>query len=115
MLGSGKGPCEEPFADIIDCLLGRVAHVFGVEAVIAELVHHDFVCREIVGRVSWVHAEVHRTSVEEVVDAKKKSGFSDLVAVGSVLEVAYWADCEDQLLSVTKRGDSDKGFSDFWR
>ena len=113
MLGSGEGPCEEPFADIIDCLLGRVAHVLGVEAVIAELVHHDFVCREIVGRVSWVHAEVRRISSEEVIDAKKKSGFADLVAMGSVLEVAYWADSEDQLLSWTKRGNPRKGFSDF--
>ena len=43
VLVSGEGPVEETFADVVYCLCGRVAHVFGVETVVAKFVHHDFV------------------------------------------------------------------------
>ena len=67
-----EGPSEEAFADIIDRLLRRMAHVFGVETVVAQLVHHDFIGREVVGEVEWIHAQVGRESGKKIVDAEKK-------------------------------------------
>ena len=67
-----EGPSEEAFADIIDCLLRRMAHVFRIETVVAELVHHDFICREVVGEVERIHAQVGRESGKKIVDAEKK-------------------------------------------
>ena len=67
-----QSPSEETFADIIDRLLRRMAHVFRIEAVVAQLVHHDFICREVVGEVEWIHAQVGRESGKKIVDAEKK-------------------------------------------
>ena len=68
-----EGPSEETFADIIDRLLRRMAHVFGVETVVAQLVHHDFIGREVVGEVEWIHAQVGREPGKKIVDAEQKS------------------------------------------
>lgn len=38
-----KCPVQESLSDVVDSLGGRMAHVLGVEAVIAELIHHDLV------------------------------------------------------------------------
>ena len=67
-----EGPAEETFADIIDCLLRRMAHVFRIETVVAQLVHHDFIGREVVGEVEWIHAQVGREPGEKIVDAEQK-------------------------------------------
>ena len=67
-----EGPSEETFADIIDCLLRRMAHVFCVETVVAELVHHDFIGREVVGEVERIHAQVGREPGKKIVDAEQK-------------------------------------------
>ena len=45
---SRESPCGESFPDVVYCLRGRVAHVFSIETVVPELVHHYFVCREII-------------------------------------------------------------------
>ena len=70
--GGMEGPSEEAFADIIDRLLRRMAHVFGVETVVAQLVHHDFIGREVVGEVERIHAQVSSESGKKIVDAEKK-------------------------------------------
>ncbi len=41
--GGGEGPGKEAVADVGDSLGGRMAHVLGVESVVAQLVHDDFV------------------------------------------------------------------------
>ena len=69
---SMEGPAEETFADIIDRLLRRMAHVFRVETVVAELVHHDFIGREVVGEVERIHAQVGREPGKKIVDAEQK-------------------------------------------
>ena len=99
MLAGGECPCEEAFADVLDGLLGRMAHVFSVEAVVTEFVHHDLVCREIVGTLVRVHAKLFRASVQEIVDAQQEGSLADLVAVCSVLEMADRADCKDDMLA----------------
>ena len=68
-----EGPSEETFADIIDRLLRRMAHVFRIETVVAQLVHHDFIGREVVGEVEWIHAQVGREPGKKIVDAEQKS------------------------------------------
>ena len=73
-------------------LLGRVTHVLSIETVVAELVHDDFICREIVRT---------RTACDYTVNSKKKGGLAQLVPVRSVLEVAYRADSEYYILNGT--------------
>ena len=91
-------PVKETVAYISDCLVRRMAHVFSIEAVVAQFVHDDFICREIVCRIMRIHAEVDRAAAKEIVDAEKKGGFADLIAVRPVFEMTYRADCEYYLL-----------------
>ncbi len=39
----GKGEAAESVPDVADGLVRRMEHVLGIEAVVAELVHHDFI------------------------------------------------------------------------
>jgi hypothetical protein len=93
-----------------------MAHVLCVETVVAELVHHDFVCREIIGRMTWGYAQVHRKPPEKIVYAQKKGGLAYLVAVGPILEVTYRTDCEYELFllaSFCGSADPDDPFKSF--
>ncbi len=98
LLGSGESPCEETVADVCDGLGGRMAHVLGVEAVVAQLVQHYLISRKIVRDIIWIHAQIHRTSLQEGLYAEQKGGFAELVSVSPVLEMADRAYCEDELL-----------------
>ena len=93
-----EGPSEETFADIIDRLLRRMAHVFRIETVVAQLVHHYFVGWEVVGEVERIHAQVGRESGKKIVDAEQKGLLADLISMSPVLEMADRTDGEDELL-----------------
>ena len=94
-------PVKESFADVIDCLFGGMAHIFRIEAIVPEFVHHYFVSWEIVGNIEWSHTEVGWKFCHQFFDSQEKRGFADLVFVSSVLEMAYRADSEYELFSYT--------------
>ena len=94
MFGCWKCPVQETVADVADRLGGRMAHVLSVETVVAQLVHHDLICREIVGRV-----QVCRKILYEILYPQEQGGLADLVPVCSVLEMTYRTDCEDELFA----------------
>ena len=75
-----------------------MAHIFGIETVVTQFVHHYFVCREVIRRIERIHAQVHGKSCHKVFDSEQKGGFAYLVAVCAVLEMSDWADSEDDLL-----------------
>ena len=101
VLGSREGPVQEALAYVVDCLTGRVAHVFSIEAIVTEFVHNDFISRKVVGEVERIQAEIDRTSFQELLDPEKQGGLADLIPMGSVLEVADRAYSEDELLGNT--------------
>ena len=101
VLGGREGPVKEALAYVVDCLIGRVAHVFSIEAIVTKLVHYDFISGKVVGKVEWLQAEVDRTSFQKLLDPEKQGRLADLVAMGSVLEVADRAYGEDELLGST--------------
>ena len=51
-----QSPSKEAFAYVIYSLLRRMTHVFCIETIVAELVHDDFICREVIGEIEWIHA-----------------------------------------------------------
>ena len=85
------GQCEiaESFPYIVYGLLGRVHHVFCIETVVPQLVHHQFVGREVGGVARPCHGGVH---------GEVESGFGQGVGVGAVREVPDWRDGEYELL-----------------
>ena len=66
-------------------------HVIGIETVVAELVHHDFVGREIFAPVMEDGAEP--------VSGKQQGGLADLIAVRPILEMSDRADSQDEAFS----------------
>ena len=65
-------PVQEAFPYIIDSLCGWMTHILGIETIVAKLIHHDFICREVVGNMERVRAKVHRQTSQEIVYAKQK-------------------------------------------
>ena len=65
-----------------------MAHVLCIEPVVAQLVHHDFISREVVASFA-----------PYLFYAKQEGGLAELIAMRSVLEVAYRADSEYDVLS----------------
>lgn len=41
-------PCKESLPYVIDSLLRWMTHVLSIETVVAQLIHDDFVCREVI-------------------------------------------------------------------
>ena len=64
-------------------------HIVGIETVLPQFVHHDFVSREIGG--------VFREFLLQSVDGKQEGGFAELVAVCSVFPMADRTDGEEYL------------------
>ena len=76
-----------------------MAHIFCIEAVVAELVHNYLICREIVSSHTFALWTVRqsRKSRHHLLNTQEESRLADLVAVCPVLEMADWADCKDKL------------------
>lgn len=95
-----QAPCKEPLPDVINCLLGRMTHVFCIEAVVSKFVHDYFVCREV------VYGMLVSERSYEFVNAEQQGRLAELVAVSPVLEMPYRTDREDELFFGTELNDS---------
>ena len=82
--------------DIFHSLVGRVQHVLSVEAVVAQFVVDNFVCREIV--YGWSREEA-RGVVDAFLCSKQQRGFGELAGVIAVFCVAYGKSYADARLS----------------
>lgn len=81
--------------DDVDGEVGGMAHVAGVESVVAKLVDEYFVGWVVEGIV--VGGGVARERVEEALDGKMESAFANLVLVEAVGYMAYGADGKNGL------------------
>lgn len=61
-------------------------HVLGIKTVVPEFVHDYFESREVVAG---------NVTPADSVDSQKESGLAQLVFMGTVAEMSYRADCED--------------------
>ena len=77
----------ERLPDVFYCHVARVYHVAGIKAVVAQVVEHDFVGREIVAVVAMVG--------DGLVDGDAQCGFAQRVGAQSICYVAYRAYSED--------------------
>ena len=85
----GHDTVAESFPDIIHCLLRRVQHVFSIEPVVPEFVHHYFVCGKIIA-VSVIPAYL--------IHSQQERAFAQLVFMRPVPEMPYGADREYHFL-----------------
>ena len=93
----GSIAIEEKIVDIIDGDIGRVLHIAGIETVIAEIIEHYLVGGEIL-RPAGICGTYP-------VDGQKKGRLACPVAVKTVGEVPYGADCKDDMNIFRQRFD----------
>jgi len=77
----------ETLPDDIDRHITGVAHIAGIEAVVAQLVHHDLITIEVMAIRIILHQLVH---------SEQERAFAQLVAVGAISEVTDGADRENK-------------------
>ena len=88
----------QPLIDVADGLVGRVEHVFLIEAVVTELIVDNFVGREIGDR-----RVVKR--FDNLVDSQKQCGFGQLTAMITIFAIADWTHGEQETCLGKRRTD----------
>ena len=85
--------CEvaETFPYIIDGLSGRMHHIFRIETVIPQLVHHDFISREIYA--------LPRMVLHHALRRHQQGALTELVSVRPVFQMTYRTHSEDETLA----------------